>query len=556
MAKIRQEINILDVDNSAASGLTSDSKQLAQLDTTQYSGTVTYYFEIVGDTLGAGNATVTLRRKGTTTDDASITVSATTITRSRVSFTPPAGQTEYFVHSVANVGFGMHCVSARIIVIQNGTLSTTETQIEIGNNETAKVNTTSSPLTTPKYWLYTAANWDGTKSFYAEVTSSTVSSNTHTITLQEDNGSFASWVDKVTIVSAITGTTATRRRSVAFTPTDGRHYRIAGLSSSSMNGWNIYNAKIIVDSQEGGVSVTAGGSGILAPAGGTATSGQTGQAIAQAFQVRTSTVLTAVHLWLAKSGSPTDTLKVDIVSTLGGTSLANATISGSTLTGSNADTTFTFSSPPTLSSGTTYYIQLSRSPDTFDNVNLYDTGTIPNSYGNGTAWIRTNNTWSQQSSSYLAFLLTGASFTLLEAQYMLLNTADAGTGLQKYQTLYDSTEWDAGSGSITYEHAMDSDNASNSAKLQDIDNSNTDVTSSSVTGANQQISSAMTMPTTGHQIDVNVTNSTGTVAASRILAIYAFAAASGPTPGNDVSMWGQPVNQPSVYQTKPIIVDY
>lgn len=66
--------------------------------------------------------------------------------------------------------------------------------------------------------------------------------------LQEDNGSFASWAKKAAIFNAGTATSATRARSSAFTPTDGRHYRIAcARSDTTFSSVNVYAAKIVVD---------------------------------------------------------------------------------------------------------------------------------------------------------------------------------------------------------------------------------------------------------------------------------------------------------------------
>src|SRR5258705_107316 len=134
MAIIRQEINISDVILNAPNATVVEASAVVQLDTTQYNGTVTYYFEVIGKR--ATTATARLRRKGT---------------------------------------------------------------------------------------------------------------GTGTVKLQEDNGSFGSWADKVTIVSAGTAATATRVRSASFTPVSGRNYRIVTQNSSSMGSLSIYNAKIIVD---------------------------------------------------------------------------------------------------------------------------------------------------------------------------------------------------------------------------------------------------------------------------------------------------------------------
>jgi len=76
MAQIRQEINIL-----AGESFSTGSGAIVQLDTTQYTGP-TYYFEIVGK-VTSGTCTVTLRRKGTSTDDATISLTAIDSNRER-----------------------------------------------------------------------------------------------------------------------------------------------------------------------------------------------------------------------------------------------------------------------------------------------------------------------------------------------------------------------------------------------------------------------------------------------------------------------------------------
>jgi hypothetical protein len=99
--------------------------------------------------------------------------------------------------------------------------------------------------TLTKYWKYTAANLDGAKTFYWEVTALSASSKSvYNFVLQEDNGSFGSWTDVSTISNS--NATAVRTRST-FTPTDGRNYRIAYNVASSKSAASIYNAKIIVN---------------------------------------------------------------------------------------------------------------------------------------------------------------------------------------------------------------------------------------------------------------------------------------------------------------------
>gem|GEM_PF-2785273 len=161
---IRQEINIIDAVVSAS----GDHSAIIQLDTTKYTG-ATYYFETVAS-VSSGTLTVALERFGTGTQDATISVTATSPTRQRsTAFTPPAAaQTEYNIN--LSGGTGPQVKAARIIIIQSADpISSTQSQIEIGNEETGKNDTTTQPLSNPKYWRYMSGSWDGSPTFYAEV---------------------------------------------------------------------------------------------------------------------------------------------------------------------------------------------------------------------------------------------------------------------------------------------------------------------------------------------------------------------------------------------------
>src|SRR5436853_6536966 len=114
MATIRQEINILNSD-FVASG---SSTEIVQLDTNQYNGKVSYYFEIVANNTDAiTDQTVNLQRSGTATNDATLTVvhnnSSYAVYRS-TAFTPPAGTTNYVVNTVSAITSNIK--AARIVV--------------------------------------------------------------------------------------------------------------------------------------------------------------------------------------------------------------------------------------------------------------------------------------------------------------------------------------------------------------------------------------------------------------------------------------------------------
>ena len=646
-ATIRQEINILD----GTLAVSSTSGAIVQLDTTQYSGTPTYYFEVVTGSASASTDTVTLTRSGTTTNDASISLAGTAAnTRVRsTAFTPPSNtKTEYVVKSGAN-----HSVKvARIIVVQSSTpVASTETQIEIGNQETGKTNTTAAALTAPKYWLYTAANWDETSGFYAEVTKaqSAATFNT-TITLQQDDGSFGTWTDLVTIVNADTTSAATRFR-VPFTPTTGRHYRISSAESAATGGKNysLYNAKIIVDqsnftsAQVTDLTVSGGSNYVTAndtnfvyyqegttvqkvnkstfTSAGTLSTSCSGLSITDdasyVYQYcggninrinksdfSTQTLITgncasrnilvdSTYLYCvdATVSSATDCVnridKTTFSSTTvcphtndnasdyitqdstyvyygqggnGGTTITRilksdwSTLTSLTVTINNdcyADTSYIFCSAPfqntldristssfsdlgaiTLSGnfvnnaagshgftgdGTYLYVSTTSGIEKIDEAS----GTVvaATSIDTGAVAMDSNYIFASTSSSStvrrISLGSSTANITKLEPQYMIQNTVGAATGLQGYPTLWDSTEWS--SVTNTYKNVIDSTNASSSAKLQDINNGNADITGSTATGNNEVFSTALTMPTTGHQIDTNITANPTTVTGTRIV---------------------------------------
>jgi hypothetical protein len=529
--KIRQEINILTTLLTAAGGVSGTSNEIVQLDTTQYVNP-TYYFEIVGDSTISISFNVTLRRKGTSTDDATANIPLLTTAYKRVrsaSFTPPAGQTEYVVFIDATAGATKNVKSARIIVIDNPTtLTSSETQIEIGMTKTGLTSTTATKVvpdtTLTKYWKADTTLWDGTITYYAEVTYLMASSKSSgTFVLQEDNGSFASWTDKVTIVNAGVASVATRVRSASFTPTNGRNYRIAYLVASSKSAATIYNAKIIVDQAAIADSYASSNRSSDQPISNTTALKGMGQSF-----TGNGAVLSATAFFVFKTGSPTGNVFMKVYADGGtfgtsskptGAALATSdAIAASAFPTSQAMLNFTFSgaNQVTLANGTKYVLTMEYSTggDSSNNVSVAFDNTSPTHSGNDSSYDGVS--WSSFSTEDLPFYVIAGSLTLLEPQYLLLNTADDNTtNNQNYMTLWDSTEWSGVTN--TYKHAIDSDNASNSADLVDVDNSSTTVTNSSLTGANQQISSAMTMPTTGHQIDTDMDNTTGVIGASRIL---------------------------------------
>jgi hypothetical protein len=238
-AQIRQEYAI-----GYAENILEDTEGFIHLDTDALDGSTSYYFEVTQ--LNLSTATVTLGRKGTTIDDASITLDgvASHVQRSNA-FTPPVGAraTDYVFHD-PDVDGGDYMV--RIVALQSN-FTKTQTQIELNTdgNSTYPYSSTTFDIAFPHpaYWKYTAANWNGTKTFSWEIVWKT-SSRSATAELQtsSDGSSWSAVGSDVTTTS----TKATRTRKT-FTPTDGNYYRIVVHSSSDSDSVTAFAYRIIVD---------------------------------------------------------------------------------------------------------------------------------------------------------------------------------------------------------------------------------------------------------------------------------------------------------------------
>lgn len=128
----------------------------------------------------------------------------------------------------------------------------------------------------------------------------------------------------------------------------------------------------------------------------------TNDKLAQSFEISTASTVSEIDLYLKKVGSPTGNLTVEIQTDSAGepsgTAVTNGTsntVSASTLTTSFADITFTFSSNPSLASGTTYWLVLTTS-DTQSNTNyvVWGADTSTPSYADGEMLGEDASTWS------------------------------------------------------------------------------------------------------------------------------------------------------------------
>jgi hypothetical protein len=254
MALIRQEINLLTTNYSGANVAIAPN-EIVGLDSLRYSGTVTFYFEIEGTATAATTGSVRLKENGSDklTFSTSNLGTGATLFRS-TSFTPTAGLQSYTMSiDAGGTGKTVTLKAARIIVIQDDASFTssgiTETQIEVGSLSTITAlaaPSTTTNATNPKYWKYTAANWNAISDvFFEAVFKGSTSKTPCAVTLQVDDGSFGTWTQVAAVTT--TSTTPTRIRSASFTPVAGRNYRVVGAAAESKTGMVLYSAKIIIN---------------------------------------------------------------------------------------------------------------------------------------------------------------------------------------------------------------------------------------------------------------------------------------------------------------------
>ncbi len=294
--KIRQEINIVDTYVSSVSGSFATSSGIVQLDDTKYTSP-TYFFEVVASTSASIATQVFLRNATSSRTIATIDIPAgtTSYTRLRSSaFNPNASTTELVAVVASTTGATKGIKAARIIVLQDTTsLYNTETQIEIGNNETY-TSTATSTFASPKYWYYDSTKWDSTLTFYAEVTYANTFGGATTTNTFSDAGS-SNIVASTTVAeiamwggggAGFTGSNSGGGRgggggafaSSTITLVPGTTYPIivgAGGTVSAQNGaTTTFNTNVVVAAPGwGGTTVTTGGGlgGATASSTGTVT---------------------------------------------------------------------------------------------------------------------------------------------------------------------------------------------------------------------------------------------------------------------------------------------
>jgi hypothetical protein len=523
MALLRHEINLITSTYSVA----GTSTEFAYFDPAKFSGTLTVYFEVLATNTNGSASTVGLFNK--TTNNASfhtvsVAASTSTYTLFRSTATTVSTAADFGINNVS----GVSVKAARLIIFQDtgsDPVAASESQFEIGNKETGRINTAATGLSTPKYFKWEPSKWDGTVSVSVDAVAS-IANNMFTFTVQlqysTDGGTNWTGIGSGTPFNAATNTAATRARSTLTTDAlnsaswqsgglyDGALFRISTSSSSNMTTHDLYGAKMVVTQtsvvQEGqtihNTEFTMHGASAI-------------EWVSQSFTASSSYSMKAVELKMYSVGTPTDKLYVEVYSgSAEGTLLGTSKQASFPTTSTSGEwKPFLFTSPITITSGTKYWIRLRRTTTDTTNYVQWLAYNLSNITG-GEPARKESGSVVTYSTFELTFKTVTAIMSKTQEQYLLTNTASTGVNAQTSYTKWDSSEWSGVTNS--YYHAVSNGNSTvTSAKLRDA--SNTDVTNSTAGGVvHYAISSAMTMPTSAQNIDTYLTSSP--LYSSRIIA--------------------------------------
>ncbi len=583
---IRQEVNITNRYMEAASGAYASSSAIARINPSKYSGTSTYYFEVVASTSVSIASNVYLKTTaGVTVATAVIPLGTTNPTLIRsTAFTPNSSATDYMVVIGNESGATKSIKASRVVILQSfaGTTdsaaTSTQTQIEIGSYQTYSNAQATTTFSAPKYWYYDSSKWDGTTTFYAEVTyepllavaSSTTYSTAGTYSVVLPAGTASTTV-------ALWGGGGAGGASTGTTGGDGG----AGgqYARSTLYGLSGITKTLVVGaSRAGGAGAGSNGNdstwdtSVVVAKGGTG-----GQADSIASTTGSTTGCVGDVCYAGGSaGKGTATYGA------GGGGGAGSTGAGGSATGAGVAGTGTTvgggnggavqstnaagnngtqagggggggkrSTGPTKNGGTgaagqaiitnyiaTTTIVLQESDGTGDgfvgwtdkayivvggsvasSTRVRSSAFTPTSGRNYRIAFRNGDsrtTFGISNAKIIVDQTSASEFTLLEPQYLLANTSiSSGTALQSNLTKWDSNEWS--NTTNTYVHQVDAANNSTSVVTVNTAETGTLVTGSTVTSPdNRGVSSALTMPANGN-LDMKATTNNGDVYASRIL---------------------------------------
>jgi hypothetical protein len=253
---IEQQINITGREHSVvANGTytpTDNSLGLIRWEASKYPGALVYLEAIIRATYGNANAAL-YSSDGTVVPGSTASLSSTSFGRARsgaINLSNLSDGTSYTVRSSGSGGSNHTAFikAARLIIIQSDPtkIAETQTQIEVGNNETT-TNTAYIPLTNKKIYYYDSSKFSPFPTVYFEASlSNDTAGETAYAALYENDSSCTNMVSGSEV--SITGTAWGLSRSAAVTVNTATEYMVCIRGSSGTA--RIANAKIILHQQD------------------------------------------------------------------------------------------------------------------------------------------------------------------------------------------------------------------------------------------------------------------------------------------------------------------
>lgn len=209
-----------------------------------YDGDVKVYFEAILSTTSGGTAyAMFYTAGGSSVSGSEVTTTATGATRVRSGDIKAnlTDNTEYRSRFKASSGATTTIYNVRLVIVQTGAVTKTETQIPL-SGQIASYNSNNSVVDNPYSYLYyfDQNRYDGSVSIYFESFLRNTGVGVTTTAYMTDTSN--------TVLTSVsrTSTTAARVRSSAITPTDGTTYKIRMRTSSAGQYAFVMDTRLII----------------------------------------------------------------------------------------------------------------------------------------------------------------------------------------------------------------------------------------------------------------------------------------------------------------------
>lgn len=247
MARIVKVINMFSEPSATTTSTTPVVASYADYighywDADAYDGTIEVYFEAVLQSSTSSYAYARLYTAGSsyvTGSEVSTNSTSVTVVRSGDIKANLTDDTDYVTYIKADSGVTTTIYAARLIIIQTGGVTKTETQIPLIGQLSSTKSTSAIEHTYSYQFYYDATKYDGNVTIYFESVCRSTGGTSSTAYLYDTSSNLITYV-------SITGTTATRVRSSAITLTDGTTYIVKFKSGNALFWSQIGNSKLIV----------------------------------------------------------------------------------------------------------------------------------------------------------------------------------------------------------------------------------------------------------------------------------------------------------------------